>query len=221
MKSGTNQFHGSAEDRYLPGKLVHRQYFEQLRRCQGLHVPCNPFTYHEMGATAGGPVVLPGLYNGKDKTFFFAGFQRHHEKVTETLSGTVPTPEMYAGDFNFGGRGFPIYDPRPRASWRTALDTRSVSGQRHPAEPHRSGDQELSLAHNPWKAPNDPERSAQRARKQPGGSDQGPVLHHPVRRKDRSPVQLEQGLRPLLARARATGPVLPTNCCGRWWTPST
>ena len=35
-KSGTNQLHGSAEDRYLPGKLVHRQYFEQLRRCQGL-----------------------------------------------------------------------------------------------------------------------------------------------------------------------------------------
>src|SRR5437762_6186790 len=58
MKSGTNQFHGSAEDRYLNGKLVHRQYFEQLRRCQAsvfssTIIPCNPFTYHEMGATAG------------------------------------------------------------------------------------------------------------------------------------------------------------------------
>src|SRR5215472_16463246 len=116
MKSGTNQFHGSAEDRYLNGKLVHRQYFEQLRRCQAsvfsnTIIPCNPFTYHEMGATAGGPVRIPGLYNGKDKTFFFAGFQRHHEKVTETFIGNVPSPEMYAGDFSFGGRGFPIYDP--------------------------------------------------------------------------------------------------------------
>src|SRR3954467_14989860 len=116
MKSGTNQFHGSLEDRYLNGRLVHRQYFEQLKRCQASAfsdtiIPCNPFTYHEMGATAGGRVVIPKLYNGKDKTFFFAGFQRHDEKVTETFIGNVPSPEMYAGDFNFGGRGFPIYDP--------------------------------------------------------------------------------------------------------------
>src|SRR5215813_9306738 len=116
MKSGTNQFHGSVEDRYLNGRLVHRQYFEQLKRCQASAfsntiIPCNPFTYHEMGATAGGRVVIPGLYNGRDKTFFFAGFQRHHEKVTETFIGNVPSPEMYAGDFSFGGRGFPIYDP--------------------------------------------------------------------------------------------------------------
>src|SRR5947199_2691820 len=112
MKSGTNQFHDSAEDRYLNGKLVHRQYFEQLRRCQAsvfsnTIIPCNPFTYHEMGATAGGPVRIPGLYNGKDKTFFFGGFQRHHEKVTETFIGNVPSPEMDNGDFNFAGRGFP------------------------------------------------------------------------------------------------------------------
>ena len=64
-----------------------------------------------MGGTVGGPVGIPRLYNGKDKTFFFGGFQRHHEKVTETFIGNVPSPEMYAGDFNFGGRAFPIYDP--------------------------------------------------------------------------------------------------------------
>src|SRR5215510_2242418 len=116
MRSGTNQFHGSLEDRYLNGRLVHRQYFEQLKRCQpsafsNTIIPCNPFSYHEMGATAGGPVVIPKIYDGKDKTFFFFGFQRHHEKVTETFIGSVPSPEMYAGDFSFGGRGFPIYDP--------------------------------------------------------------------------------------------------------------
>src|SRR6476646_9376208 len=116
MKSGTNQFHGSLEDRYLNGRLVHRQYFEQLKRCQASAfsntiIPCNPFTYHEMGATAGGPIVIPHVYNGKDRTFFFAGFQRHHEKVTETFIGNVPNADMYAGDFRFGGSGFPIYDP--------------------------------------------------------------------------------------------------------------
>ena len=160
MKSGTNQFHGSLEDRYLNGRLVHRQYFEQLKRCQASAfsntiIPCNPFTYHEMGATAGGRVVIPKLYNGKDKTFFFAGFQRHHEKVTETFIGNVPSPEMYAGDFNFGGRGFPIYDPKT---------TRLVDGvwTRDPFPgnviPQDRVDPVIRniLAQNPWKAQNDP-----------------------------------------------------------------
>lgn len=111
FKSGTNEFHGSLEDRYLNGALVHRQYFDQLKRCQNALNICNPFTYHEMGATVGGPVKIPGLYDGKDKTFFFGGVQRHHEKVSETFIGNVPSPAMLAGDFSFGGVGFPIYDP--------------------------------------------------------------------------------------------------------------
>ena len=109
-KSGTNSFHGSMEDRYLNGSLVHRQYFDQLKRCD-TGLPCNPWSYHEMSATAGGPLYIPKIYNGKDKTFFFFGFQRHHEKVSETAFTNVPTQEMLAGDFTFGGRGFPIYDP--------------------------------------------------------------------------------------------------------------
>ncbi len=92
-KSGTNGFHGSAEDRYLNGSLVHRQYFDQLKRCD-VGMPCNPWSYHEMSATAGGPVYIPKIYNGKDKTFWFFGFQRHHEKVSETAITNVPT----AGD---------------------------------------------------------------------------------------------------------------------------
>src|SRR5438045_419262 len=160
MKSGTNQFHGSLEDRYLNGRLVHRQYFEQLKRCQASAfsntiIPCNPFTYHEMGAIAGGPVKIPHLSDGQEKTFFFAGFQRHHEKVTETFIGNVPSPEMYAGNFNFGGRGYPIYDPNT---------TRLVDGvwTRDPFAgnviPQNRFDPVIRniLAKNPWKAQNDP-----------------------------------------------------------------
>lgn len=109
-KSGTNSFHGSLEDRYLNGKLVHRQYFDQLKRCD-VGLPCNPWSYHEMSATAGGPIRIPKLYDGRNKTFFFSGFQRHHEKVSETAITNVPNQDMYNGDFSFGGRGFPIYDP--------------------------------------------------------------------------------------------------------------
>lgn len=109
-KSGTNELHGSAEDRYLNGALVHRQYFDQLKRCD-VGLPCNPWSYHEMSATAGGPVRIPKLYNGKDKTFWFFGFQRHQEHVSETAITNVPTPEMYNGNFSLGGRGYPLYDP--------------------------------------------------------------------------------------------------------------
>ena len=109
-KSGTNSFHGSMEDRYLNGNLVHRQYFDQLKRCD-VGLPCNPWSYHEMSATVGGPISIPKIYNGRDKTFFFFGFQRHHEKVSETAFTNVPTPQMLNGDFSFGGKGFQLYDP--------------------------------------------------------------------------------------------------------------
>ena len=161
MKSGTNQFHGSLEDRYLNGSLVHRQYFEQLKRCQASAfsntlIPCNPFTYHEMSATAGGVLSIPKIHNGKDRTFFFGGFQRHHEKVTETFIGSVPSPEMYAGDFNFGGRGFPIYDPATTMQDSTGAWTRSPFPFN--TVPVNRYDPVISniLARNPWKAPNDP-----------------------------------------------------------------
>ncbi|HYO79959.1 MAG TPA: TonB-dependent receptor [Bryobacteraceae bacterium] len=103
FKSGTNQWHGSAEDRYINKALIHRTKLEQLPRN-------NPFTYHELSATMGGPVYIPRIYNGKDKTFWFFGFQRHHEKGGETATLGVPSAEMLAGNFNFGGLN-PIYDP--------------------------------------------------------------------------------------------------------------
>lgn len=103
FKSGTNSFHGSAEDRYINKVLIHRTYLEQLPRN-------NPFTYHELSATASGPVYIPKVYDGKNKTFWLFGFQRHHEKGGETATLAVPSPEMLGGNFNFGGLN-PIYDP--------------------------------------------------------------------------------------------------------------
>jgi hypothetical protein len=118
FKSGTNTLQGSAEDRYIAKALIHRTRLERLPRT-------NPFAYHEISATLGGPIVLPKIYNGTNRTFFFFGFQRHHEKASETYTGEVPTPEMYNGDFSFGGRGNAIYDPattRQDASGRWIRD---------------------------------------------------------------------------------------------------
>lgn len=97
FKSGSNTYHGTVEDRYTDINLVHRAYLEQLPRS-------GEFTYHEWGATASGPII-------KNKTFWFAGFQQHKEKLSETVIVTVPSAEMLAGNFSFGGRGLPIYNP--------------------------------------------------------------------------------------------------------------
>ena len=93
FRSGTNQFHGSLEDRYLNNTLLHRDYFDTI-------LP-PPETYHELSAVFSGPVRIPKIYNGKDKTFWLFGYARHHEKASETFIGDVPSPDMLNGNFNF------------------------------------------------------------------------------------------------------------------------
>jgi hypothetical protein len=108
FRSGTNQFHGSLEDRYLNNTLLHRDYFDTI-------LP-PPETYHEISGVLSGPVYIPKIYNGKDKTFWLFGYARHHEKSSETFTGDVPSPDMLNGNFNFfnaAGQqiGNTIYDP--------------------------------------------------------------------------------------------------------------
>ncbi len=109
FKSGTNQFHGSVENRYIARQMIHRSYLEQLPRT-------NPFTYHETTLLFSGPVILPKLYKGNNKTFWLAGWEQHFENAgTAGARTNVPTDAMYNGDFSFGGqtspRPLPIYNP--------------------------------------------------------------------------------------------------------------
>ena len=104
MKSGTNQLHGSAEDRFTFAQIIHRQYFDILPAAK-------PFYVHLVSASLGGPVYLPKIYNGKNKTFFFVGFQETLQRSTATGIADVPSADMYNGNFSFGGVGQPVYDP--------------------------------------------------------------------------------------------------------------
>jgi hypothetical protein len=110
-KSGTNDLHGLAEERYLSKEQIHRAW-------EHPNIPLGNFGYHMITGTLSGPVVLPKLYDGHNRTFFLIGFQRHHEKSSEEAQRDVPSPEMLAGDFSFGGSGDPIYDPASRAALR-------------------------------------------------------------------------------------------------------
>ncbi len=105
FKSGTNQLHAMGEDRYIGKEMVHRSILEQLQ-------PTAPFGYHETTALATGPVYLPKVYNGHDKTFWLFGYARHYEiGGTSSAITTVPTAGMYNGDFSFGGQTSPKVNP--------------------------------------------------------------------------------------------------------------
>jgi hypothetical protein len=106
-KSGTNDFHGSFEQRYLNGKWTHREYLTQF--------PVNdPWNYTVRDFVGSGPVIIPGLYNGRNKTFFLVDYVQNHENSAIPVRTAVPTKEMLAGDFSFpqvAGGGLPIYNP--------------------------------------------------------------------------------------------------------------
>jgi hypothetical protein len=101
-KAGTNQFHGSAFE-YLRNSAVDaRSYFNKV----GTAFPS--FRLNQFGGSLGGPVVIPKLYHGKDRTFFFADYEGYRNTTQTFVLGTVPTMQMRNGDFS---QVNPIYDP--------------------------------------------------------------------------------------------------------------
>ena len=147
MKSGTNEFHGSAEDRYLNTDLEHRSYFTQTQQ---------PLSYHDLSATAGGPVYLPKIYNGKDKTFFFFGWQRQNERDGFTDLDNVPTPAMLNGDFGLGGVGYPIYDPKTYAQNASGAWTATSFPNNQIPQSRFDPVAVKFLSYGPWRLPNAP-----------------------------------------------------------------
>ena len=106
-KSGTNQFKGSLYNFLRNDALDEKGFFEATK---------GTYRQNNFGTSLGGPVQIPRLYDGKNRTFFFAayeGFRNNQASNATTLS--VPTPEMYNGDFSnwvdSQGRLIVIYDP--------------------------------------------------------------------------------------------------------------
>lgn len=91
-KSGTNQFHGSAWEFTRNSVFDARSYF--LPKSQ----PTTPFHQNQFGGSIGGPVLIPKLYSGKSKTFFFGAYQgfRYYQFGSSNLH--VPTAAQLAGD---------------------------------------------------------------------------------------------------------------------------
>jgi hypothetical protein len=107
-RSGTNQLHGDIFEQFQGNSMGAAR-----QRQTGSTLP--EFVHNEFGGAVGGPVYLPHIYNGKDKTFWF--FSYEGERLAQSVfdSETVPTPAMWNGDFNNlfvpSGQEYAIYNP--------------------------------------------------------------------------------------------------------------
>ena len=112
-KGGTNSLHGMAADLGRTRMMTHRQFFNQFKTSDAQPGAPNgvPAWFMQPDASVSGPVVLPHLYNGRNKTFFFFAYQKLIEKKSAAFNSQTPTPDELAGDFTFGGLGVPLYDP--------------------------------------------------------------------------------------------------------------
>jgi Carboxypeptidase regulatory-like domain len=99
-KSGTNALHGSMFW-YMQNAALNALNFGETEKPK--------LVANDFGASIGGPVVIPHLYNGKNKTFFFGTYEGFRYPKSTTVQDEVPTQAMRNGDFN--AEGVAVKDP--------------------------------------------------------------------------------------------------------------
>jgi hypothetical protein len=109
-KSGTNQVHGDVYEFHRNSALNANNWFSNRA---GRAIP--DFTRNVFGGVVGGPVEIPHIYHGKDKTFFFYDYEGTRQSSATNKTMTVPTLQERTGDFSNSrakdGRLITIYNP--------------------------------------------------------------------------------------------------------------
>ncbi len=109
-RSGTNSLHGTVFEFLRNNVTDANEFFNNAASMKKI-----PFRMNQFGAAVGGPVALGRLYNGRNRTFFFADYQATRWRRGGTYNATVPTEQERAGDFTqtFNGAGqlIVVYDP--------------------------------------------------------------------------------------------------------------
>lgn len=100
IKSGTNQYHGTLFEFLRNDKLDARNFFIPRKAS---------YRQNQFGFAFGGPVVIPKLFNGKDKSFFFLNYEGTRIRQGRTTNVVVPTEAQRRGDFS--ALATPIRDP--------------------------------------------------------------------------------------------------------------
>ena len=109
-KSGTNDLHGSVFEFLRNSVLDANNWFSNANK-----VPLASFKRNQYGTTVSGPLLLPKIYNGRNKTFWLFGYEAQRQRTASNLTTTVPTALQRAGDFsqtrNAAGNLIAVYDP--------------------------------------------------------------------------------------------------------------
>jgi Carboxypeptidase regulatory-like domain len=111
IKSGTNDWHGGAWEYYRSDVLDANGY-----NANAAHQARPSFERNQFGAQLGGPVIIPKVYHGRDRTFFFGSYEELRDSTPGAgFTTTVPTALERTGDFsqtvNTNGSQLVIYDP--------------------------------------------------------------------------------------------------------------
>jgi hypothetical protein len=113
-RSGTNEFHGTLYEFFRNTVLNSNDFFSNTAGIKRA-----PFKYNQFGGTLGGPVYIPKIYNGRNKTFFFVNEESVRFIQGLTFVGTIPTSPLLSGNFsndrNSAGNIITIYDPATTA----------------------------------------------------------------------------------------------------------
>jgi hypothetical protein len=111
-KSGSNQLRGTGFEFLRNSALDAKNYFDRPND------PIPPFKRNQYGFTIGGPVILPGVIDGRNRLFFMFNWEGLRETKSLTLNPSLPLTAWRAGDFSglrdSGGNLIPIYDPATR-----------------------------------------------------------------------------------------------------------
>lgn len=110
LKSGTNEYHGTAYDFIRRGAWSANSFTNNRNGA-----PKGGFKLDQWGGQIGGPIRLPKLYNGRNRSFFMASYEKYTDDDPRPFTGSVPAPEFLDGDFSrlddSRGRQIVIYDP--------------------------------------------------------------------------------------------------------------
>ncbi|MBM3727576.1 MAG: hypothetical protein FJW40_19425 [Acidobacteria bacterium] len=134
-RSGTNQFHGSLFETHRNNAIG------KARQRQDFYRTPPKLIRNEYGASAGGPVVLPKLYDGRNRTFWFTAYEGLRSVAPFTLGFQVPTEAMRQGDFrgliDGQDRQIALYDPYTTNPQTWQRERVSYRGQLNVFDPNR------------------------------------------------------------------------------------
>ena len=111
LKSGTNQIHASGYD-FLRNRVLDANSWKNNTLGQGK--PIN--TQNDFGFTVGGPVYVPHLYRGRDKTFFFFAYEGFRFNTGGTGTPSFPNEAFRSGDFSALLPATQLFDPTTHAA---------------------------------------------------------------------------------------------------------